>query len=69
MTGYPNEWTNFTGEAMDRLLDNTKSIKNRCEVIEILAKLNRLDLIHTILEDMYDVSHILISDYCIDKDD
>ena len=55
---------------MDRLIENVRSIKNRCEIIEIIhQKPNALSLIHTVLEDMYDVVHTLIDEFCIEKDD
>ena len=55
---------------MDRLIENIRSVKNRCEIIEILhTNPNALSLIHTVLEDMYDVVHTLIDEYCVEKDE
>ncbi len=58
---------------MDKLIENVKSIKNRCEIIQILHQRyleggSDFSLIYTVLEDMYDVCHQLIDDYCIEKD-
>ena len=53
---------------MDKLTERIKSIKNRCEIIEVLYEQKRVELIPTTLEDMYDVVHMLIDDYCIEKE-
>ena len=52
---------------MDKLIENVKSIKNRCEIVLMLQ--DRRDLIVTVLEDMYDVIHTLIDEFCIEKDE
>jgi len=54
---------------MDKLIENVKSIQNRCEIIHILYEVpGKLHLVPTVIEDMYDVVHKLIEDYCIEKD-
>jgi len=55
---------------MEKLIDNVKSVKNRCEIIEVLWDTpGKLHLIVTVLEDMYDVVHALIDEFCIEKDE
>lgn len=59
---------------MNKLIENVKSVKNRCEIIQILHQRYLeggcdFSLIHTVLEDMYDVVHTLIDEYCIEKED